>query len=48
MAKWESWSDAYERILGEVRAEHPDWDERQVFAEYRSRCEAWKRERGIR
>lgn len=48
MPKWESWSHAYERILGEVRAEHPDWDEQTVFAEYSARCTMWKQERGIR
>ena len=48
MPKFEHWADAYERILEEVKAEHPDWDERQVYAEYRARCQEWKRERGIR
>jgi hypothetical protein len=46
MPRFESWSDAYERILGEVRGEHPEWDEPTVFTEYRSRCELWKQERG--
>lgn len=48
MPKFEHWAVAYDRMLHEVEAEHPEWDDRQVFAEYRSRCEAWKRERGIR
>jgi len=47
MAKFEHWATAYERILSEVNAEHPDWDEQEVFAEYSARCNAWKRERGI-
>lgn len=48
MAAFEHWADAYERILSEVNAEHPEWDQRQVYEEYRARCTAWKRERGIR
>lgn len=45
---FEHWADAYERMLEEVQAEHPDWDERAVYQEYRARCQEWKRERGIR
>lgn len=48
MAKYEQWATAYARILSEVEAEMPDADEADQYAEYRSRCEAWKRERGIR
>lgn len=48
MAKYENWQDAYRRIIREVEAEMPDASEAERFAEYRSRAEAWKRERGIR
>lgn len=48
MAKFEYWAEAYSRILAEVKAEHPDWPEREVYVEYRARCQQWKRERGIR
>lgn len=47
MSENEPWQQAYERILAEVEAEMPDADEADQFAEYRKRCEAWKRERGI-
>lgn len=48
MAKYESWSDAYERILGEVRVGMPGADEQTVYAAYYLRCQQWKVERGIR
>ena len=48
MARYEDWATAYGRMLDEVRAEHPDWDERTIYTEYRARCELWKQERGIK
>lgn len=48
MAKFEHWADAYQRMLNEVKAEHPDWDEPTVYREYRVRTAQWKVERGIK
>lgn len=44
---FEHWADAYARILSEVEAEHPDWDDRTVYAEYHRRCAQWKLDRGV-
>ncbi len=48
MPKRESWSDAYRRILAEVKAEMPDAADEDQFEVYRLRCQQWKAERGIR
>ncbi len=48
MAEYEFWADAYLRIKREVEAEMPEVSVAEQFAEYRTRCQAWKRERGIR
>lgn len=48
MAKFEPWQEAYMRIRAEVAAEMPDASKPEQYREYRKRCEAWKRERGIR
>lgn len=45
---FEHWADAYSRILDEVRAENPEWDDVTVYQEYRLRCALWKRGRGLR
>jgi len=44
---FEPWPVAYNRILEEVRAEMPDADDREQFAEYARRCDEWKRTHGI-
>jgi hypothetical protein len=48
MAGYEHWASAYNRIRDEVRDEDPTRDDREQYLEYRRRCDAWKRERGIR
>lgn len=49
MAKlFESWQDAYDRIRVEVEADMPNADEADQYTEYRARCIAWKKEKGIR
>lgn len=46
--KYESWQDAYARIVHEVQIEMAGAPEDEQYAEYRRRCIEWKRERGIR
>lgn len=45
--RFESWSDAFERILHTVQTELAHEDEPTQYREYRKRCAAWKREHGL-
>lgn len=47
MADDESWQDAFMRIYREVEDEMPRASEATKYKEYRLRCHAWKRERGL-